>query len=91
MDAITYSDLRQNLAAVLDRIENDHEPVMVLRRNGQKTIMMSKQDYDSMQETFLLLRHPKNAQRLLESIAQAEQGTLITKTLEELKAMEDDA
>lgn len=91
MDAITYSDLRQNLAAVLDRVENDHEPVMVLRRNGQKTIMMSKQDYDSMQETFFLLRHPKNAQRLLESIAQAERGELIPKTLDELQAMADNA
>lgn len=91
MDAMTYSDLRQNLAAVLDRIEHEHEPVMVLRRNGQKTIMMSKQDYDSMQQTFFLLRHPENAQRLLASMAQAERGELIAKTLEELKAMEDDA
>jgi antitoxin YefM len=36
--------------------------------------MMSLEDYESLEETSYLLRSPKNARRLLESIAELEAG-----------------
>jgi len=36
--------------------------------------MISQEDYDSLTETAYLLRSPKNARRLLDSIGELEQG-----------------
>jgi antitoxin YefM len=73
MDSITYTAARANLAATMDRVCEDHEPVIVTR-NEQSVVMMSLEDYNSLEETAYLLRSPKNAMRLLEGIAALESG-----------------
>jgi antitoxin YefM len=75
MDAITYTSARQNLAKTMDRVCLDHEPIIITRSNDQSVVMMSLDDYNAMEETAYLLRNPKNAKRLLESIAQLEKGS----------------
>ncbi len=74
MDAITYTSARQNLAKTMDRVCQDHEPIIITRSNDQSVVMMSLDDYNAIEETAYLLRNPKNATRLLESISQLEQG-----------------
>lgn len=74
MDAITYTSARQNLAKTMDRVCEDHEPIIITRSNEQSVVMISLADYNAMEETAYLLRNPKNATRLLESIAQLESG-----------------
>jgi antitoxin YefM len=73
MDAITYTTARANLAATMDRVCDNHEPIVVTR-NAQSVVMMSLEDYNALEETAYLLRSPKNALRLLESIAELEAG-----------------
>lgn len=73
MDSITYTTVRANLAATMDRVCENHEPV-IITRNEQSVVMMSLEDYNSIEETAYLLRSPKNAMRLLESIAEIEGG-----------------
>jgi antitoxin YefM len=64
----TYSNLRQSLASVLDRVANDRE-VVIVRRRGEKTVAMVPADeLMGLMETAHLLRSPKNAQRLLASL-----------------------
>lgn len=75
MDAITYTSARQNLAKTMDRVCQDHEPIIITRSNDQSVVMMSLDDYNAIEETAYLLRNPKNATRLLESMSQLEQGT----------------
>ena len=41
---------------------------------GEHVVMMSLEDFNSMEETMYLLSSPKNAQRLMESIAQIKAG-----------------
>lgn len=72
MDAISYTAARQNLAKTMDRVCFDHEPIIITRNNEQSVVMMSLEDYKALEETAYLLRSPKNARRLLESIAQLE-------------------
>lgn len=72
MDAISYTSARQNLAKTMDRVCHDHEPIIITRNNEQSVVMMSLEDYKALEETAYLLRSPKNAKRLLESIAQLE-------------------
>jgi antitoxin YefM len=69
MDAITYSAARAKLADTMDRVCDDHEPIIITRSGQQAVVMLSLDDFKSLEETSYLLRSPKNAQRLLESIA----------------------
>ena len=72
MDAITYSTARANLADTMDRVCDDHEPIIITRNGEQAVVMMSLEDFKALEETSYLLRSPKNARRLLESIAALE-------------------
>ncbi|WP_198806075.1 type II toxin-antitoxin system Phd/YefM family antitoxin [Leptolyngbya sp. BL0902] len=72
MDAISYTAARQNLAKTMDRVCSDHEPIIITRNNEQSVVMISLEDFNALEETAYLLRSPKNAKRLLESIAQLE-------------------
>ena len=74
MDAITYSTARAKLADTMNRVCDDHEPITITRNGEQAVVMMSLDDYKALEETAYLLRSPKNAQRLLESIAALESG-----------------
>lgn len=84
MKAITYTAARESLAATMDRVCADHDPVIITRNRDQAVVMISLEDYDSLQETAYLLRAPENARRLLESIAELKGKKGITKTLAEL-------
>lgn len=74
MDAIPYSRLRSNLASEMDRVCADHAPIIVTRKASASVVMISLEDYEALEETAYLLRSPRNARRLLESIAELEAG-----------------
>jgi antitoxin YefM len=74
MDTLTYSEARSKLASTMDRVCNDHAPIIITRKNSQSVVMMSLDDYQALEETAYLLRSPKNAKRLLESIAELKSG-----------------
>ena len=74
MDAISYTAARTNLAKTMEQVCEDHSPVIITRNKSQSVVMISLADYDALQETAYLLRAPKNARRLLESISELEQG-----------------
>lgn len=74
MDTITYTAARASLADTMDRVVNDHEPIIITRSREQSVVMVSLADYKAMEETAYLLRSPKSAQRLLRSIMQLESG-----------------
>lgn len=71
MTETTYTNLRQSLASVLDRVASDHE-VVIVRRKGEKNVAMVPADeLAGLLETAHLLRSPKNAQRLLTALRRA--------------------
>ncbi len=74
MNAITYTAARADLARAMDRVCDDHEPVIITRESEQAVVMLSLDDYNALAETAHLLRSPNNARRLLDSIAEVEQG-----------------
>lgn len=77
MEAITYSHTRQHLAEIMNKVTDDRAPVLITRQTGNPVVMMSLQDFNALEETAYLLRSPKNAKRLMESIEQlvAQGGT----------------
>ena len=74
MRAITYTSARNNLAGTMKKVCDDHSPVIITRKTAQPVVMMSLEDYQALEETAYLLRSPKNARRLLESVAELEGG-----------------
>ena len=81
MKVVTYSDLRKNLANVLDGVINDHSPVLVTRQNNQTAVLISLDDFNAYEETAHLLKNLANAKRLRDSIAQIEAGKTINREL----------
>ena len=74
MKAITYTAARQNLAKTMESVCRDHSPVIVTRKASESVVIMSLEDFEALEETAYLLRSPKNTRRLIESIAQLENG-----------------
>lgn len=81
MDAITYSAARASLARTMDRVCEDHEPLIITRSGEQSVVMMSLEDYKALEETAYLLRSPANARRLLGAVAQLAEGKGTERTL----------
>ena len=74
MDAISYTSARANLSSTMERVCNDHTPIIITRKSESPVVMMSLEDYQAMEETTYLLRSPANARQLLDSIAELEAG-----------------
>ncbi len=74
MNTISYSSLRNNLAGVLDQVNNDHQAVIITRQNKTPAVIISLDDFKSYEETAYLMASPKNAKRLTDSINEIESG-----------------
>ncbi len=81
MKAITYTAARENLAQTMNQVCDDREPVIITRNRDQAVVMLSLEEYESLQETAHLLRSPANARRLLDAIQALEQGQGETREL----------
>lgn len=81
MDAITYSSARANLAKTMDRVCEDHEPLIITRGGEQSVVMLSLEDFRALEETAYLLRSPTNATRLLGAIEQLARGEGVEREL----------
>ena len=69
---------------VLSNIKSNHEPVYLRERAGEEFVLMSLEDYNSVIETFYLLKNPVNAKWIKDSIEQANDGkTIPLKELDE--------
>ena len=81
METISYSQLRNNLSSTLDKVNEDHAPVIVTRQNGKSAVLVSLEDFQSFEETAYLMASPANAERLNEAIAQIESGNSVEREL----------
>lgn len=74
MEVMTYTDARASLKDVMDRVIHDHVEVVVTRKKREAVVMISLDEYNSIQETLHLQKSPENARRLQASIAQLDAG-----------------
>ncbi|MGF7131848.1 antitoxin YefM [Paraburkholderia sp. EB58] len=77
MNTLTYSEARAGFKQAMDDVCRDHTPMLITRQGGDHVVMVSLEDFSAMQETLYLLSSPKNAERLVRSVAQinARKGT----------------
>lgn len=74
MNILTFSEARASFKQALDSVCKDHEPTVITRQRGEHVVLISLDDYNSMQETLHLLGSPANAERLRRSIAEFKAG-----------------
>ena len=74
MDAVSYSDLRQNLKSYMDKVYQDNDPLIITRKNNENLILISIEEYNSLIETSYLLGNEANAEHLKKSISQYTAG-----------------
>ena len=83
MDAITYTAVRNNLAKTIDKVNEDHAPVIITRQNGSSAVLMSLDDFNAYEETAYLMRSPANAARLSKAVMEAAKGKVKARKLVE--------
>jgi antitoxin YefM len=75
MRCASYTELRQNLAKLLDSVTRDHSPLIITRDRGKPAaVLMSLADFASYEETRHLMQSPRNAERLLEAVTDLQVG-----------------
>jgi antitoxin YefM len=74
MNALTYTHTRQHFADVMRLVNDDHAPVVVTSQRGKPVVIMSLDDFQSLEETAYLMRNPTGAQRLIESVEELRRG-----------------
>lgn len=72
------------MASTMDKVCLDHDPVIITRNRDQAVVMLSLEDYESLQETAYLLRSPTNAKRLIASIESLNSGRTVKKSPKDL-------
>jgi antitoxin YefM len=81
MKVVTYSQARNNLKRILDRVVDDADYTVITRRDAEDTVVMSLDSFNSLLETVHLLKSPANAAHLARSIEQFKQGQVMEKEL----------
>ena len=81
MKIISFTEARNSLKSVLDRVVNDADCTVITRRDSDDAVVMSLDYYDSLMETVYLLKSPANAEHLRKSIDQFNQGKVQEKEL----------
>lgn len=84
MNALTYTKTRQHFADVMRQVNDDHEPVVVTSQRGKPVVIISLDDYRSLEETAYLLRNSTGAKRLLESVEELRKGEGLEKELSDV-------
>ena len=81
MQVLTFSEARAGLKQAMDDVCRDHEPTVITRQRGEHVVLLSLEDFNSMNETMYLLGTTSNASRLRASIAQHKAGASFLKDI----------
>ena len=74
MNLVNYTEFRTNLAENLNKVNEDNDIVVVSRSKGKNVVVMSLEEYNSIQETLYLVSTSANRKRLDEAIEEMNTG-----------------
>jgi antitoxin YefM len=81
VETATYTQVRKNFAHIMNKVCDDHDPIIVTRQNDRPVVMVSLEDYNAIEETFYLFRSPANAARLSKALEDLENKKFLSKEL----------
>ena len=82
MQALFYSQARNNLRSIIDKVCNDFDEVLITTKDNQQAVLISYDEYNSLKETLYLLSSNTNRERLLNAVDEIEALEFSTKKLE---------
>ena len=85
MTTVSYTHTRNNLAKILQQAEENREAIVVTRSGKNPSVILSMDEYESMQETLYLMSSPKNLERMVQSLADYDAGNFAQRELIEEK------
>ncbi len=68
MDEFSYTEARNKLATLLERVTREHAPVVITRRNGEAAVLIGLDDFEGWRDAHYLLQNPQHARRLLDAL-----------------------
>ncbi len=77
MEIISYTKARNNFSDIMNQVCDNHTPITVYRQKSKPVVLMSLEDYNSIEETMYLMSSPNNLKNLLESIEEIKQNKVI--------------
>ena len=84
MEVLNYTEFRKNLTKSLNKVNDDAEIVVVSRSKGKNVVVMSLEEYNSLQETLHLMSTAANRKKLEIAMKNVEAGIFIKKSLVEV-------
>lgn len=66
---VSYTEARNDLSNILNHVCLTHEPVLITRREGNNTVVISEEDWNAIQETLYLMSSPKDWKAISEKVA----------------------
>ena len=84
MHVVSFTELRKDMKNIMDMTQDRHEPTVITRKQGSM-VLISLEDYNSLEETAYILSNPNNAKHVLSSIAELRAGKVQERELVELK------
>ena len=87
MLAVNYSTIRSKLKDYCDKATDDNEIVIVTRKDEKNVVLMSLEQYN---EVMKALRNSEYLYEIDKAIEQVEKGKVVSKTIKELEAMENE-
>jgi len=82
MEIISYTKARNNFSDVMNQVCKNHTPITIYRQESKPVVLMSLDDYNSIEETMYLMSTPNNLKNLLQSIEELKQGKIVEMDIE---------
>ncbi len=82
MQAIVYSNARNNLRSLINKVCDDFDEYMISTKDNKTAVLISYDEYASMKETLYLMSSKTNKERLDEAIEQIENVRFQTKEID---------
>ena len=83
MTTLSYTNARNNLASVMKQATDDREPITITRNGHEPVVVLSMEEFESMEETLHLLSSPANAERIRQGLEDFEKRNVSTHQLAE--------
>lgn len=76
MIAVNYTNIRENLKAYCDKVNDEDETVIITRKDNKNVVLISQNEYNNMLENIKILKDPKYLIKLYKSLSQLENSDL---------------
>ena len=76
-DILPFSEAKAHLSELADRVERQHDRILVTRNGRPSFILMSPDDLESLEETLDILRDDELRESIRESRREAAEGKLL--------------